>query len=438
MTRLALFIVIVGLVGFGLAPDARAQQGLAVSGGVSNVGAEGSVTAAPTPGLHSNPGVKLSEEAVLHAGIGASGGYDSNVFFNNDNKVTSPILEISPSFSLTNADRTGGMSAGIYYDLNASLLYREYLSDDENVKAQRSFNPTVGALLQTGSQTVLGFGLSDQFTRLQEPPYISSMTSITRDNNLASARLRIAPGGGRLAGVLQYSNALQIFENTALKYADVMGHELSLDLSWKWLPKTALYIQVAQGIISYLEKDPARPRPTGYPFRAVAGVRGLVTSKLSASVAAGYAIGNYQDSVNPSGLSNLVAAIDLSWAPTSLTGIGTGYKHEFQNSPVLGTYYNSDSAYLGLRQSIASRLIFGLSGRYEYRQYRGPTLVGGPDVKRNDNLVSAGALLDYYIQQWFYAGVSYNLGFNDSDVPPAQGGIDYTKQVVLGRVGVVY
>jgi hypothetical protein len=63
--------------------------------------------------------------------------------------------------------------------------------------------------------------------------------------------------------------------------------------------------------------------------------------------------------------------------------------------------------------------------------------MGGP-VERKDNLLSAGALLDYYIQQWFYAGVSYNLALNNSNLDAAQGGIDYTKQIILGRVGFVY
>jgi len=414
---------------------ASAQQGLASTQGGSPEAsaAEASVTSAPTPGIHANPGVRLSEETVLHAGVGASAGYDSNVFFNDANKVTSPIFEVTPSIDLTNSPRDGTQPSGIYYDFGASLQYREYLTDDENVKSQRAFNPTLSGLLQTSAQTALGLALSESFTRLQEPPYTPSTGNITRDANLASARLRLSPGGGRLAGSLQYTNAVQIFETTGLEYANVMGHEFLLDLSWKWLPKTGLFVQAAQGIISYLKTDPAHPRNNGYPFKAVGGMRGLVTSKVSAMITAGYAIGNYQGGApNPTGASNLIATLDLNYAPVSSTIIGLGYRHEFQNSPVIGTYFDTDWGYLGLKQNFGQRLVAGINGRYEYRRYK------GLPVERRDNIIGAGALMDFYIQQWFYAGVSYTLSLNDSNLTAAEGAVDYTKHIILGRIGFVY
>jgi hypothetical protein len=435
MKRPLIIVLATLYVGASGSRSALAQQsGLGASqSGSAEPTSTDSVTSSPAPGIHSNPGVRLSDEAVFHAGVGASAGYDSNVFFNDANKVTSPIIEVTPSFDLTNAARDGAIPLGVYYDLNASLQYREYLSDDPNVKAQRSFNPSVGAILQTNSQGTIGFGLADSFSRLQEPPYFASTGNITRDFNLASARLRVAPGGGRLAGVLQYSNSVQIFETTGIEYANMMGHELLLDLSWKWLPKTSVFVQVAQGVITYLKTDPAHPRNDGYPFKALAGLRGLVTSKVAAMISAGYAIGNYQNGApNPSGVSSLIGAVEFTYAPTALTSIALGYHHEFQNSPVIGTFYDTDFTYLGVKQTIASRVVLGVNGRYEYRRYK------GLPVSRNDHIVGAGALADYYIQQWFFAGVSYNVAFNNSNVGPAAGGIDYTKHMVLGRVGFVY
>jgi hypothetical protein len=435
MKRLLLIFATTTSVGLAAGHEARAQQGLTASqaGSQQASSAEGSVTSAPTPGIHSNPGVKLSDEAVLHAGVGASAGYDSNVFFNDANKVTSPILEVTPAIDITNAPRDGTVPSSIYYDLAASLQYREYLSDDDNVKAQRSFNPSINGSLQTSKQTAIGLVLSDAFTRLQEPPYVPTTGNITRDYNLASAQIRVSPGGGRLSTTLGYSNSLQIFETTGLEYANVMGHELKLDISWKWLPKTAVFVQAAQDIITYLNTDAAHPRQNGYPFKAVAGLRGLVTAKLSALITAGYAIGNYQDGApNPSGADNLIATADLNYAPTSTTMVGLGYRHEFQNSPVIGTFYDSDRGYIGIKQSIASRLIVGANGQYEYRRYKGYML------PRNDKVLGAGAIADFYIQQWFYAGVSYNLSFNDSNLTVMEGGVDYTKHLVMGRVGFVY
>jgi hypothetical protein len=433
-------------IGFGVLPTprARAQTGLTSESGVRNVGGEPTVTAnsqsnATAATNESNPGVKISDEAILHVGVNASAGYDSNVFYNDAAKVTSPLLEVTPTFNLSNGDRAGGRSPEIHYEFGASLLYREYLSDDPKVKAQRSFNPSAGATLETAADTVVGFALTDTFIRQQEPPFLPADTTITRDSNLASARLRFSPGGGRLALSLQYSNALQIFENEELKYGNVMGHEGVLDITWKWLPKTAVFVQVAQGLINYLNPDPVHhPRAKSYPFKTLLGIRGLISPKVALNAAVGYAAGNYQNVMSPTGLSNLAGAFDLTYSATRTTSLGLGYKHEFQNSPIIGNYYDSDATYLQLRQSIAARVIFGASVRYENRRYRGfidPATM--KDAERKDNMFVAGAVVDWFIQKWLYAGASYGLSLNrvtqNVNIPA-----DYTKHLVFGRVGVSY
>src|SRR4051812_4318162 len=55
-----------------------------VGGEPTNGGSQGTEA-----GSRKNPGVKLSDEAVLHAGVSTSVGYDSNVFYNDINKVES-------------------------------------------------------------------------------------------------------------------------------------------------------------------------------------------------------------------------------------------------------------------------------------------------------------------------------------------------------------
>ena len=47
-------------------------------------------------------------------------------------------------------------------------------------------------------------------------PSASLSGNITRDDNLALAQLTYAPGGGRIQGVLRYTNVVDRFENVAL------------------------------------------------------------------------------------------------------------------------------------------------------------------------------------------------------------------------------
>jgi hypothetical protein len=447
MKRLLTATAVIG-AGLLLPQLARAQSsgsGLTSESGLKSVGGEPTVTSnaqvsATAASNESNPGVKISDEAILHVGVNTSVGYDSNVFYNDSKKVESPILEVTPTFNLSNGDRGGGRAPEIHYELGGSLQYREYLTDDKAAKAQRAFNPSAGATLETAQDTTVGFALTDTFIRQQEPPFLPADTNITRDSNLATARLRLSPGGGRLAMSLQYSNSLQLFENEELKYGNVMGHEGVLDVTWKWLPKTAVFIQIAQGAINYLNTDLAAKnnRHKSYPFKGILGLRGLISRKVAMNAGVGYAAGNYQDVTGPSGLSNLAGAIDLTYSATATTALGLGYKHEFQNSPIIGNYYDSDATYVQLRQSIASRVIFGASVRYENRRYRGFVDPGTKmDADRKDNMFSAGAVVDWFIQKWLYAGASYSLSLNRvKQTLPINA--DYTKHLVFARVGVAY
>jgi len=218
-----------------------------------------------------------------------------------------------------------------------------------------------------------------------------------------------------------------------------MTNELMLDASWKWLPKTALFVNVRGGDITFFQEG----RSTSAPLRATAGLRGLITNKLALNLAAGYGNGFYSNGRGPSGLGNLQVSLEAVYRPTIETTAVLGYRHDFQNA-ILADFYDLDAVYLNLSQAIAGRVGFGLSARYESRGFHGVQLMPNmfdSTVSRHDNYWQAGVNLDYHLQAWSYIGVSYTLMKNDSDqfqtgtnvAPPI-----YTKQLFFARLGVVY
>jgi hypothetical protein len=408
----------------------QGQQGLESMGGAS-FGPGGLASRAP---LGQDTGVKLSETSLLHVGVGAEGGYDTNVFYNDQDPVSAPILRVIPFIQLTNATRTGAVPSGVYYDLGASLIYREYLSNDEQTKQQRAFNPVASGLLEFSSGRAFSLILNDSFSRVEDPPYNQAQTGhITRDTNLGSAQLQFAPGGGRLRGVLRYTNTVDYFESKDFKFANLVGHEGVFDGSWLWLPKTALFITASGGWVHYTDSG-ANGGPEkfdSYPVRAVAGLRGLLTEKLSVLLAAGYANGFYQGTASTTGLSNLAGLVELSYAPTLFTNITLGYRHEFRNA-VVGTFYDVDGAYLGVRQAVAGRLQLLVYGKFEHRRF------SGSDTEiRTEEFVQGGLAVDYFVQEWFYAGAGYSMWLNRLS-SGAVGTPDYTKHQIMGRLGFTY
>lgn len=442
-------------LGFGFRKFALATAFVSVVGGSANaqqltsqqdlrlgLGSDASLGVAFLPvrqAAEADTGVKLSESTLLHVGVGAEAGYDSNVFFTRNNRVDSPVTRIVPFIQLTNAGRGGAVPSGLYYDLSANLVYREFLTDDERAKAQRAFNPAVTGLVEFGSNQALAVTLSDFYVRLEEPPYGPSTGNITRNYNLAALQLRWTPGGGRLQSALRYSNAVDIFENPELEYANYMAHDLMVDVSWRWLPKTATYVQLSQGYVGYFEDDPRKSN--SLPFRGIVGLRGLLTEKLSLNLGLGYTNGFYRDAPNPSGWGNLATVAELTYRPTLTTQILLGYRHEFRNSPIIANFYNVDAGYLSLRQAVAARFIVGGFGRYEYRRFEGARTAAAIESARRDHVIQLGANADYFIQRWFFAGVFYVFTANRSNLsdqlPTAQG-LEYDKHLLLGRLGVTY
>ena len=108
----------------------------------------------------------------------------------------------------------------------------------------------------------IGFGLADTFARIEDPPYNSGAAGpIIRYNNQASVEGRWSPGGGRLTGTLRYTNMVDIFSTGGYGYATRTTNMFMLDASWKWLPKTAIFLNVQQGFVFYLNQAQAEPTP---------------------------------------------------------------------------------------------------------------------------------------------------------------------------------
>jgi hypothetical protein len=361
-------------------------------------------------------------------------GYDSNVFYGSGSQETSAVMHVMPRLEITNAERDGTIPSGTYYNLSASVDFVKYLSSVDAVTSQDAINPSLGGSAEFSSGQALSFSLSETFSRYQQAPYVASATSsarynpITRDDNMASASLRFAPGGGRLRVMLRYTNLIDKYEG-GYDTGSNMGNEGVLDIGWRWLPRTTIYAQVAQGAITYFNSGTSGQ--VSYPLRTLVGLRGLLTEKLSVNLAAGYSNAFYSGNTTPSGLGNLGLVAEVNYAMSVLSRAGFGYHHDFANSPFVGGFYNMDAIYGAFQQMVASRVVTYLFGRYENRRF------GAEATGRTDNYIMGGAAIDYIIGKFLLVGASYSLNLNRTaggSIP----GVDYTKHILLFRLGVTY
>jgi hypothetical protein len=412
-----------------------------------------------------NTGIQVSDGVLMHVGAGAEVGYDTNVFYQSGSsqlEIGSGIVRTTVFGELTNATRTGTVPSGLSFDARAGLQYRRYTSNDALVAPyQNAFMPSAGLSLGTSTGPTVSFSFADNFLRLEDPPYNPGVQLLIRDNNQASAEVRWAPGGGRISATFRYTNMVDIFETNQYSFADSLSQELMVDAAWKWLPKTALFAQVRQGYISYLNNPVTMttagaalmspPKYSSFPLHAIIGLRGLVTEKIAALAAVGYANAFYSCSVSASAacvstsgiLGSSYANVELTYRPTMLARIVGGWRSDFQNS-VISTFYYGQQFYASYVQQVAGRAALDLSGMYQRRNYQGYlSPLSSTAQPRVDNFFQVGATLDYFLRNWAYAGIGYALVANESGytlptTQPGLGSVNYAKNQVFARLGLTY
>jgi hypothetical protein len=393
-------------------------------------------------------GINLGEGVLMHIGLGAEAGYDSNVFYTSTSAPTpvvgSGIIRTAGFVEINNRARLGGVSpSGLTYSVRAGMMYRRYTNNDEGVSQYKNaLMPSAGLSVGT-SASHWALGLSDAFVRVEDPPYgAAGAGPIARDNNTASAQAAWSPGGGRISTTFRYNNTIDIFETgSSFQYANNLAHVLMLDVSWKWLPKTAVFLQVSQGWTTYLNPA-AGTTGTGkhdsYPLHAVVGLRGLVTPKTSVVAALGYANAFYSSGASTGGvLGSSYVDLQAIVTPTMLSRVAFGYHQDFQNS-VISSFYYDYSVYASYVQQLAGRMALDLSGRFSHRQYEG-LLFDTTGATRTDNVFLLGASLDYFVRNWIYGGIGYSMVADLSDYTlPGGAPVDYVKHQVFARLGVTY
>jgi Putative beta-barrel porin 2 len=395
-----------------------------------------------------NTGIQIADGVLLHTGIGVEAGYDTNVFFAPNNEVGSSIFRVMPYLELTNATRTGPTSKELTFDAHAGLQYRHYGNSEVSSQYADAWNPNAGLSLSLGGAQ-FGFGVADVFARIEDPPYANpgdlnangvpnGSPAIERTNNQASIEGRWAPGGGRLTTTLRFTNMVNIYDNNGVgnySYANAISNTLMLDVAWKWLPKTAIFLDISQSYVDYLNNGAASANflSNSYPLYVTAGLRGLLTEKTSAVLTLGYVNGFYSNGTSTGGfLGSTYLDLAFTVRLTQLSRAVVGYRHDFINA-VISNFAYEETAYASYVQQIAGRLGLDLSGRYAYLSYQGAT--GDPtQMGRIDNFFQIGATLDYFLRNWAYLGVGYSVVDNHSNIASN----DYLKQQVFARLGITY
>jgi hypothetical protein len=412
-----------------------------------------------TPARAEGPGIKLGDRLLLHLGLAAEFRYDDNFFFQDASqaKVSAFEFVLRPSVDLATSSRgsAGGM---VEFRLHAGMAYMELITNRDILAGHRSFSVDAGALMTLFPKGRFNISLFDNFVRTTQPPYGNEPYNLDRDTNQLGVRLQYSPGGKRLTLALSYVFGVDFFENDTFRDYNLFTHGLALYISWRFFPKTALYLSVSDAINKYQHHGTnGFDQPDSYPLHAELGVMGLITPKLSVNAYIGYGYGFIQydaaavaagRQVDQGSPNTAVGGLNLSWKPTLLSTGNIGYKYDFANS-LLGAYYDAHQVYINWTQLIW-RFTGAIALRYSNIHYHGVAPNTQTDAlgdSRIDNSLGFDLRLDYPFKDWLVASFGYDLQYNatpahlvTNPMMPMLGLIPlgYLKNEVWLRIGVLY
>ena len=309
-----------------------------------------------------------------------------------------------------------------------------------NVGADARFNQDVAVEVQVGDLLV-------RSDRTQNPAAGVGVISLFNDIHLA---VPIHPGGRALeitprgawqveffeplaAGTIPGCTATDVTCNPGLvsrmNYSNV---NVGLNGRWRFLPKTALVVDVASDIRTYWVVDPKVINPPATLLRAQAGLAGLITSRLNVTLLAGYS-GDFAPAATGSTtkkLQNFIGNVEVGYTPNEMMKFSLGYLRTALPAPIYGTYMDDRGYLRGTLGLWAGRLTFSGQLGLDYLTFYDANF-------RKDLAFSGGASATFAVLSWFDTSLAYAASFRTSSLSSLSS-VNFVRHEVTLRLGLHY
>lgn len=406
----------------------------------------------------SGPGIKLGDSMVLHLGLGAEGGYDTNALF-KDEPDGAGRLRITPFVDLaTRSPQRRVQDEGVQDPLPPKVDFRLGVAGywdqyfvEEGVRDVSDFGVDTRLNLVVLPEGSFSFLADVGYLRTLQP-YESASDARARQEVTPGVGLRLRPGGGTLSMELGYRLRFMYFEDPALgEQNNRHRHDVRFEARWKVFPKTALLSRTLFSPTVYY--DEASLNEDSLPIRSWFGLQGLLAKRFGLMLLGGYGASNYAAGPN---YDSFLAHGELMFFPTPFSQVRLGGERDFVDS-FYGNYFTKTGGYLSYAQMFGGVVLATLKGELYYRDYatfNGPFHHGAmPSTpERSDIWTGASLLVEWRALSWmsFHVSGQYLADITDlqyivtsedpdtgADVTTAHD-IGFQKFVVFGGVRVHY
>lgn len=398
----------------------------------------------------------------LHLQLDLGARYDSFAAINAQNQPSGDyLLDARPGLKLSLpspvfAFDLSGDADAIYYVLNPGLS--RILADG-----------AIGVGINRAG--VVGVEIADQFTRSDNNNMVALPFAVISDFNDAKATVPIRPGGGALVIEPGYDFLYEHFEPagavptgscttgnplcdpTLSSDMDFYEHKISLNLRWKFLPKTALLAGGDFYLVNYL--TPGSGASANVPMDLAdgwLGVGGLFTSRLEIVAKAGYAqtiLGSNASQIVPALATvgdnrTFIGQFQLAWLFSETGNLKLGVVRLLNPAPTVLADYADTRPYLSFRWLLGGRVTLHLDGAYDIFNYQLDSQ--GNAAGRQDGYLHADVGAEVEILRWLRVAAGYDISdlsstdkavfiYNSSSL---FGGTGYTNHEVYLRLTFAY
>lgn len=252
------------------------------------------------------------------------------------------------------------------------------------------------------------------------------------------------PGGGALKVSLDYAPALDIYQDNRSTDPDTgltsgiddtaystQRHTATFKTLWKFLPKTATFIEANFDGLLYLNDTQTETGATNIDFQVLGfytGLTGSITEKLGLILRAGYGHSLMAETAlvgeetNPGGF---LGQVDLQFRQSDNLKFTLGYNRTLGGA-ALYKYVFNDSIYIESKAKIARKWAMSLKGSVDLLSY-GEAEAGiedGTDA-RSDTLVRLEAVASVRVTDWFVIALVNKLELLETayTMTPSGGGV---------------
>lgn len=302
------------------------------------------------------------------------------------------------------------------------------------------FQTDVGISGAFNRDGALEFQIGDQLYRGPKASSPDPVVGILSLRNQATIAAPIHPGGKGIEITPKVAWGIEFFTPqtscpntdpacaTTVRQLDSNDLNFGLNGKWRFLPKTALTVDLDFGWRSYWNST---THPQATLLKGLAGLTGLITTKLSLVLMAGGG-GDFR-----SGIATFIATGELGWTPLENLRLRVGYVRTLQ--PVASSgIYGDDRPYLGVNLTFFRRLQIALSGSFDWLTFYGPVTAGALTIQREDYLVSADISPTVIITSWFSVSASYILSVRGNNRGAPAGFVPYTRHEGVLKLSFQY